>query len=68
MQIYQATSYCKMKEGDEMIRQSKAAVLKAIVVIFLAAFVGGVTGCCPGGPGCDWYSSDNEAQPKKESN
>lgn len=57
-----------MKEEDEMTKPFKSGVLKVLVLLMVGVFMATVSGCCPGGPGCDWYSSDNEKQeqPKKE--
>ncbi len=49
-----------------MIRHSKELIFKTMMALVLAVFLMGVTGCCPGGPGCDWYSSDHETPQKQE--
>ncbi len=49
-----------------MSKQSKSIVSKILTLLISALFLMAVTGCCPGGPGCDWYSGDNETQQKKD--
>ena len=57
-----------MKEDEEMSKHLKSSVFKALVLLMVGLFIAAISGCCPGGAGCDWYSSDHEKQeqPKQE--
>ena len=60
---------CRTNEEDDMMsKHLKSGVLQALVLLMVGLFMATLSGCCPGGPGCDWYSSDHDKQeqPKKE--
>lgn len=47
-----------------MIKLIKSIAYLAVVLFTAVVFTTTLTGYCPGGPGCDQYSSDKEHKPE----